>query len=324
MRAGSGDAARAFTRRFVCLPDGSCVTVDDSALPATLRGVDARTVAVHAEPLLLPDEPSPKRTNRPHAQRRRRRPHQPEHDLINPRTSCVRPIRPRQPETLPNVEGLGTTRTYSANRHLPRTTLSTRTRPNQPDNDLPNTTSHARTRPRLPENDLAIPRTTSPSRRRPPAPEYDLHTATAGPNHHTDKHKEPVYYASSPSTTPLNGLLNASKAFSKPLRGVPNAEMAQFAHALRRLAGAGRTQHRNGVAERTPPASAQPAACRAAACPTHAYRLAGLYTAARRAIRAQRWQRRSRAPAGSPAPARCTGRCRRCRSPRRHGTSVRP
>ena len=38
--------------------DGSCVPVDGSAHPTTVRGVGVRTVVAHAEPLLLPDEPS--------------------------------------------------------------------------------------------------------------------------------------------------------------------------------------------------------------------------------------------------------------------------
>ncbi|WP_180272035.1 hypothetical protein [Actinomyces ruminis] len=37
---------------------------------------------------------------------------------------------------------------------------------------------------------------------------------------------ELVYYAGSPSTTPVNGLLNACGPFSRPLTGVVNAEVA--------------------------------------------------------------------------------------------------
>jgi len=85
----------------------------------------------------------------------------PDNVLIDPRTSSDRSKRPRQPETLPNVEGLGPTRSCSANRHPPRTTSPTRTRPHTPDNDLPNTAFPARQRPPASEHDLANPKTTT-------------------------------------------------------------------------------------------------------------------------------------------------------------------
>ncbi|SHE24895.1 Hypothetical protein ACGLYG10_1105 [Actinomyces glycerinitolerans] len=49
--------------------------------------------------------------------------------LVGLRTTLVRPERPRQPETLPNVEGLGPKRSCSAGRHLPATACRVRERP---------------------------------------------------------------------------------------------------------------------------------------------------------------------------------------------------
>ncbi|CED90966.1 Hypothetical protein AAM4_1134 [Actinomyces succiniciruminis] len=84
----------------------------------------------------------------------REHPGSPENVLADPRTSQVRPRRPRRPETLPNVEGLGMKRSYSAGWHPPSTT--------------------------------------SPTRRRPPAPENDLRRCNQCPNRHAHKREEPV------------------------------------------------------------------------------------------------------------------------------------
>ncbi len=78
----------------------------------------------------------------------RRRPRRPENVLVRPTTTCAGRVRPRKPETLPNVEGLGMMRTFSADQHLPNTTPPARHRPHPP----PRTSPPAPHRPRRPSH----------------------------------------------------------------------------------------------------------------------------------------------------------------------------
>ena len=90
--------------------DSPSARVDGSAHPVTVRGVGVRTVVVHAESLVLPDEPSTKHTNRPPPTPPPNAPLTPHHD--GPRVRVLRhtalgnPPDPR-PAVRPWASGTG-------------------------------------------------------------------------------------------------------------------------------------------------------------------------------------------------------------------------
>ncbi len=140
-----------------------------SGVVSRRRGGSTRVLEHSARPAARTPVPGRRRPRRPEHARvgprtssaPRARPRRPENVLVRPTTTCAGRARPRKPETLPNVEGLGMTRTFSTNQHPPSTTTPARTRPRRPDIDLIRPRERPRERPRQAHTDLTTPTTTT-------------------------------------------------------------------------------------------------------------------------------------------------------------------